>query len=131
MTAPAAGGDFLLPDGSVSGDLKKSIRQRVRHLPTPHRARDMAARDAERAHRTSSSMNSEAVSDSRRRASRDEDSTAGGLSAGGFSLADSVFGDDGPPDAIKKRTGAHAPRRQKMPYSTSSLANLMLKAEYD
>lgn len=105
---------FMRPDGRMTSDLRNTIKERVRALPDVKPNRDMAARDKRRIQQASlGNLYSEANYSNY---SIQEDDADEGLAQ---ALADSVF------EPI-----VEAGKRTKKPFSTASLATLMLEAEY-
>ena len=112
MSAPTPA--FMRPDGSMTADLRNTIKERVRALPDVTPNRDMAQRDKRRIQQASlGQIYSESNYSDFSQCAKDEDDREAD------SLELSVFE---PPVEPGKRT--------KKPYSTASLATLMLEAEY-
>ena len=111
MSAPTPA--FMRPDGRMTQDLKNTIKEHVRTLPDVKPNRDMAFRDKRRIQQASlgalySESNYSDFSQLRNEEERDNES-----------LEQSVFEPTIEPG-----------KRTKKPYSTASLATLMLEAEY-
>ncbi|KAH8051418.1 hypothetical protein SO694_00060038 [Aureococcus anophagefferens] len=110
MSAPTPA--FMRPDGRMTSDLRNTIKERVRALPDIKPNRDMAARDKKRIQQASLGQlySEENYTNYTHRADDDDDEQT---------LEESVF-----------EPSVEPGKRTKKPYSTASLATLMLEAEY-
>lgn len=114
MSAPTPA--FMRPDGSMTADLRDTIKNRVRALPDVMPNRDMAARDKRRVVQASLGQIYSQSNYSDFSQLRTDDADADSLE---LSVFEPVF-----------EPGNYLGKRTKKPYSTASLATLMLEAEY-